>query len=120
MGRIKEQTPDLFSLGYPAGRARNTDPVTSHLAAARNPSGRITMRMRALIAHGQNRAGLTDYELAAILGAQQNSVGKRRGELCEERYIEKTEMTRPAPSGSQAIVWRITLLGIAKLADVKP
>jgi hypothetical protein len=99
---------DLF--GEPL--ARNTDPATSHEAAARmEPLARFDRRL-VLIAHASKPAGLTDFELAALMQRQQTSVGKRRGELRDVGYIEATDIRRRSPSGSTAIVWRITEAGM--------
>lgn len=95
--------------------ARRTDPDTSYAAAARHPMGRATDRFSALAIHGANPDGLTDFELAALMQRQQTSAGKRRGELRDLGYIEETPRRRAAPSGSPAIVWRITTKGQEKL-----
>ncbi len=92
---------------------RRTDPATSKQAAERRgPIGRLIDRQRVLRVHRDNPAGLTDFELAAKLGRQQTSAGKRRGELRDVGMIEATAERRPAPSGSPAIVWRITPTGV--------
>lgn len=93
--------------------ARNTDPDTSHKAANRHPQKRARDRVWVLLAHQEHPTGLTDFELAALVGRQQTSAGKRRGELRDEGLIEETWMRRPAPSGSPAIVWKITAKGLA-------
>lgn len=72
-------------------------------------------RFLALSTHGQHRDGLTDFELADLTGKAQTSVGKRRGELATAGLIVATTERRPSPSGSPAIVWRITPLGISYL-----
>jgi hypothetical protein len=99
--------PDLFI------NVRPGDPDTSHEAAARSPSLRARDRRRCLLTHAANPDGLTDFELAALVGRQQTSAGKRRGELRDLGYIEDALERRPAPSGSMAIVWRITPAGSA-------
>lgn len=92
--------------------ARRTDPPTSHQAAAANQLIRRKDRWDVLAAHFEHSiGGLTDFELAAILQRQQTSVGKRRGELRDVGLIEALHDRRPAPSGSAAIVWRITEAG---------
>lgn len=89
--------------------ARSTDPITSHYAKRfRLNEDRIMV----LGVHARHPYGLTDYELAAFMGRQFNSVNVRRGELRNYGYIEQTSMKRPAPSGSSCIVWRITESGI--------
>ena len=109
MGRLSDAyfADDLFS----APLARNSDPVTSHEAAADATLNAGTNRALVLTIHANKPAGLTDYELADLAHLQQNSAGKRRGELRDAGLIEQTEIRRPAPSGSMAIVWRITPAG---------
>jgi hypothetical protein len=91
--------------------ARTIDPETSHQAALRHPTSRARDLGMVLAAHRAHPDGLTDFELAALVGRQQTSAGKRRGELRDMSLIEATELRRPAPSGSPAIVWRITERG---------
>lgn len=87
--------------------ARTSDPDTSH-AAARDARVRAgTHRAKALEAlRAAGARGLTDFELAALTGIAQTSIGVRRKELLRAGYVEATELRRPAPSGSAAIVWR--------------
>ncbi len=91
--------------------ARPSDPEPSWLAALRAPKVRHNDRLRALEAHYLSPDGLTDFELAIHINRQQTSAGKRRGELRDHGLIGETELRRPAPSGSPAIVWRITEAG---------
>lgn len=101
---------DLFDAPV---NVRVTDPDTSHLAAKRSPLLRACDRKRCLLVHAAHPAGLTDFELAAMIERQQTSAGKRRGELRDAGYVEDALVRRPAPSGSPAIVWRITAAGSA-------
>lgn len=103
--------PDPEPLFAPA--ARNTDPATSHTAAQHAAVTAGTHRALALRVLARYDEGLTDFELAARTNLQQTSIGKRRGELVAMGYVERTAHTRPAPSGSPAIVWRITPRGLA-------
>lgn len=102
--------------------ARPTDPPTSAAAAgdARNAvMGVGVLRLWAL--QWLDRAdahGLTDFELADLMGRQQTSAGKRRGELRDNGLVVDSGMKRPAPSGSLAIVWAITDLGRARLRSM--
>lgn len=93
---------------------RSTDPVTSAEAARGNPAQRRLDQITVLSIHARHPAGLTDFELADIMRRQQTSVGKRRGELRDAGLIEATELRRFAPSGSLAIVWKITEAGKAE------
>jgi len=114
-------------VNLPAPTARHTDPATSH-AAAQDASlsasqGRL-LALRTLAAHP---AGLTDFDLADLTGWQQTSIGKRRGECVKAGLVvaayylgpdgEPHLVKRTAPSGSQAIVWRITDAGRDYLKD---
>ena len=98
---------------YIAPNVRNTDPDTSHAAAAEHKILRKGDRVMTLIMHYYHPDGLTDYELGDLIGRQQNSAGKRRGELRDNGLIENSGHKRPAPSGSLVIVWQITPKGIA-------
>src|SRR5262245_50303240 len=94
--------PDIAT--FPSARA--TDPDTSHEAGKRNPVGRATDRHRALVALADGP--LTDFELADRTGRAQTSIGKRRRELVSLGFVESTGERRPSPSGSPALVWRVT------------
>ena len=103
----------------PGPGARPTDPETSHKAAARSPSTRSIDRVRVLLVHYGHPSGLTDFELGMLVGRQQTSAGKRRGELRDMGFIADSGLRRPAPSGSSAIVWQITPLGILRATELK-
>lgn len=88
---------------------RTTDPDTSRAPTEpRMSAGRLL----ALDALARHRDGLTDFELAEITGKPQTSIGKRRGELVSAGLVVGTTQRRPSPTGSPAIVWRITPLGV--------
>lgn len=103
------EEPDLF--GWGERGARRSDPETSWQAAFRDLRRRAGDRIEALAVHFACPYGLTDFELGNIMGRQQTSAGKRRGELRDLGLIEATAMRRNAPSGSPAIVWAITEAG---------
>ena len=92
--------PDLWDM------ARRTDPETSWDAAANALANADTDRARVLAVHRAHPDGLTDFELAELMGRQQTSVGKRRGELCAQGLVEYAGIKRPAPSGSMSRVWK--------------
>lgn len=107
---------DLFGYGADDSHAgaRRTDPATSHESARLHPAIRRLDRWKVLQAHALNsERGLDDYDLAFKVGRQQNSAGKRRGELMKDGLIAKTNERRRAPSGASCIVWRITGAGMA-------
>jgi len=107
MDAIQSTLDDLFQM------FRKTDPDTSAMAASdaikSGSYGRL-LALRTLKDHWLN--GLTDFELATATGWQQTSIGKRRGECVDQGWVENSGQKRPAPSGSLAIVWRITEAGI--------
>jgi len=98
--------PTLFDDVPP--NVRTTDPDTSRAAAEMTPGLRVSDRWRALAVHRAHPDGLTDFELAELMGRQQTSAGKRRGELVALGYIADSGRRRPAPSGARAIVWQLT------------
>lgn len=102
---------DLFDIDKPG--SRHSDPWTSHEAASLYRKGRLTDRVRVLLAHSHRPDGLTDFELAEIVSRQQTSAGKRRLELMDRQLIQQTETWRLSPSGTRSIVWQITPAGAA-------
>lgn len=96
-----------------APNARPSDPETAVEAANAHPALRGADRKAALLAHAAHPFGLTDFELSTLIGRQQTSAGKRRGELRDAGLIAQTEIKRPSPSGTPALVWRITQDGLA-------
>lgn len=103
----------LFAPETAESAFRATDPATS-MNAAKHAGQRITRTRRACLnAHADRPSGLTDFELAELTGLQQTSAGKRRLDLERDGLIERTDLTRCAPSGSAAVVWRITAAGLA-------
>lgn len=97
--------------------ARNTDPETSH-EAAEDASFKAS-KHRILALKTLHRFGpLTDFELASRTGLQQTSIGKRRKECQDAGLVanlftpEGAKAKRPAPSGSNALVWTLTPEGI--------
>ena len=104
---IWSDTPSHPHVNNTSG-ARNSDPITSHQASAIAQVNAETNRALALqLLNDAHPDGLTDFELASLSGVQQTSIGKRRGELRDAGFVEDSGHTRPSPSGTQAIVWRI-------------
>lgn len=115
---------DQLDLFDPALRplARLSDPDTSHGAAViaiHQASGNRLLALRALVSAGDE--GLTDFELAAVTGVGQTSIGKRRLELCQAGYAAGVfdtagrQLRRPSPTGTPSLVWAATPDGIARL-----
>lgn len=85
---------------------RTTDPDTSRAAAELAAQTAPTLRARCLDAlEAAGPDGMTDFELAAVVGRQQTSAGVRRKELVQMGLVVATPMRRPTPSGATAIVW---------------
>lgn len=85
---------------------RITDPDTSRAAAELAAQTAPTLRARCLDAiDAAGPGGMTDFELAAVVGRQQTSAGVRRKELVQMGLVVATPMRRPTPSGATAIVW---------------
>lgn len=91
---------------FPGGPTHRRDDHPTAIEASKIP--RQTDREKVLETHRQFPGGLTDFELASVMGRQQTSIGKRRGELVRAGLIIGTTERRPSPSGSAAIVWKIT------------
>jgi len=110
------QKHETLELNWSQPLARNADPETSHEAAedvSFRASAHRLLAMQALDRYG----ALTDYELAAQTGLQQNSIGKRRKDCQDAGMVERlldadgNSIKRPAPSGSMALVWTLTEKG---------
>ena len=111
MGRMKEfamSQAELDFISQPV--ARRSDPETSH-QAARDATFKASDNCLKALNHLSQKP-MTDFELAAVTGMQQNSIGKRRGDCAKAGLVEPLMkdgkvVKRPAPSGSLAIVWTI-------------
>lgn len=93
----------LDLLAWRGPGARRTDPSTSHEAAAKLRNRKVYEDVLAALRERPS----TDFEIAARLGGQQTSLGKRRGELRDAGLVEDSGKRRQSPSGSMAIVWQI-------------
>ena len=84
-------------------RARNTDPLTSDLAA---DSVQVT-GLEALVLSTLRTApqGLTSEELAFFIGLSLVTISPRLRPLLEKGLVMKAPETRANRSGRQAIVW---------------
>ncbi len=97
---------DLFAY------ARNTDPDTSHEAAA--SVNRITDKQQAVLNMFLNHGPMTDQQLQTIYndtnwGLQQSESGlrTRRSELVTKGWVEDSGERTVLPSGRRAIIWQI-------------
>lgn len=119
-GDVTDLTVSVRWLEPFTAAARVTDPVTSRRAAQAQTHAKLTAGQRvvldalALVAD----AGLTDFELAEQTGRKQTSIGVRRGELTKAGLVEATSAVRPSDTGSDALVWRLTVDGVAVWSDL--
>lgn len=105
------------------GRARATDPETSHTAAAAITVRAGTHRFLLLDAFDAAACalmdGLTDEQAAQAAGLTAAEYAKRCSELRDAGLIEPTGATRPGSAGVPRIVSRITDRGYAALRDAQ-
>lgn len=112
----------LDMLDFIRRSSRATDPETSRLAAERVAPHVSKGQMEVLAALA--RGPMTDFQIGEHIGRQQTSCGKRRGELRDRGFVEVAldcsgnQLKRAAPSGSMALVWRITDLGRRFYSDL--
>lgn len=86
-------------------RARLTDPLTSHTAAAR--AGEFAKEHHKLIYDSLLSVGpSTTHDLAAVLPLGQVAIARRMKELEDAGKVERTWMVRPSPSGRPCTVWK--------------
>lgn len=104
------------------GRARHTDPATSHTGArsvkvrAGSQKARLLAQYRADALVG-GRNGLTDDEAAVDAGLDRSCFWKRCSEMREDGLIEDTGHVRPGPlHGEDRMVCTITAAGLAVIA----
>ncbi len=74
---------------------------------------------RFLIAMKKGKGGLTDEELALLLGASGSNARGRRKELTTMGYVEPSRTTRKTGAGRTATVWRLTRLGVNKVKQLE-
>jgi hypothetical protein len=90
---------------------RHDAPLTSAAAAVEALRHSGTQRAKVYQAiRGAGRSGLTDQEIAVVLGLAENSVRPRRNELSHPRQEDLPRLifkagTRPTAGGSDATVW---------------
>lgn len=92
--------------------ARNTDPETSHAAAASLPDERLRRSQQAVYDVLQHCGPLTDVELimqyqryGGLPAQSESGIRTRRSELVRRGMVEWTGEKRRLVSGRQANVW---------------
>lgn len=109
-GVLTMETPAPADVAH----ARNTDPWTSHAAAATITPTKMRKTQAAVIAILKERGPSTDAEIAAsyqtvqLLGAPPQSASglrTRRAELVAAGLVVDTGTTRELPTGNRGKVW---------------
>jgi DNA-directed RNA polymerase specialized sigma24 family protein len=85
------------------GKARRTDPETSHAAAVQLDAEALEERVLDCV-RGSGIWGLTTEEIADALGIPRDSVSPRMPSLVRRRKVKEFGR-RPNRSGRSAIVW---------------
>lgn len=86
-----------------------TDRTAGTRRRAHRTADREGRRREVLAAFGAaGSRGLTDAEVAELLGWSPNRVAPRRLELQRRNLIVATGKTRPTKFGRNAVVWRVT------------
>jgi predicted ArsR family transcriptional regulator len=93
---------EQFSIFDPP-RARNTDPETSHIAAAGVEA--FAGEHHAKILQALDAPG-TIHELAERTGLDHVQVARRMIELERSKWVIRLEETRPSPRGRPCRIWR--------------
>lgn len=96
--------------------ARNTDPATSHMAAAQIDGKRPTQMILMLLAYADWSA-LTDEQAASRAGLSHTGYWKRCSDLRSLGLIAPTGDTAVASSGMQQQVCRLTVEGHAAITS---
>ena len=94
--------------------ARNSDPITSHLAA-QSIMDVTTLQIRIMQCFESTTGGLTDEQLVNVYKAMwgnsfpatESSIRSRRSELHHKGAIVDTAKTRQTRNGHKAIIWEI-------------
>lgn len=94
-------------------RARNTDPATSHQAAATITLSTVTDTQRMILDALQAHGPLTDEQLCQRIAEIErkpvsvSGIRTRRSELAADGRVIDTGDRQPTRAGRQAIVWGI-------------
>jgi hypothetical protein len=88
---------------------KTTDPHTSHEAAL-NASRRGPSQRRRVWEALNKLGDATDYELSIETGILRSSAAKRRQELVDLGHVVATPFRRKTDTGSNAVVWRVSLV----------
>ena len=86
--------------------ARNSDPITSHLAAHQiTDSGLRSLQQHQTLAAVRAYPGLTGQELAQASGICRYTLGRRLSEVEELGWIRRAEARTCSVTGRKALTW---------------
>ena len=92
---------------FPMGRARRTDPITSHLAAEK--VGEWAATQRSMILGYLAQAGeATGDQLDEVFGWDHATANRRLPELRDDGLVTMTLATAKTRKGRLAHLWRLT------------
>lgn len=93
----------------PTRLARTNDHDTAHEAAEQASRRGPSQRRRVWEAIHQ-LGDATDYEISVATGLLRSSAAKRRQELVDLGYVVETPFRRKTDTGTNAVVWRLSLV----------
>lgn len=109
-GLVPAQLPDpkQNTVGRAHAAAGDVERRNAQIAAPRTGS----IRFKALLAiHEADPGGLTNFEVATLIGAPLYSCAPRVTELAHGGWVRDSGDRRATPLNGEAIVWRITEIG---------
>ena len=87
-------------------RARNSDPVSSHLAAMHiTATGEKRSQQRTALAAVQKNPYKTSFELSLVCPLERHQIARRLPELEEAGFIKKGIIRRCAVGGRKSVTW---------------
>jgi len=94
------------SLFHPHARARNADPDTSHIAAAKVDSSGDGEAQRLACLHAVSRyPGYTAAEIARAIGLERHIPSRRLPELRDGGYVVNGEKRKCRETGNLSMTW---------------
>lgn len=86
--------------------ARNSDPISSHLAdKALTVSGQRAFQQQTTASAVKRYPGKTSRELSVLLKLDRHMLGRRLSECEEEKLVRRGAMRRCATSGRLSLTW---------------
>ena len=96
----------MEALNVQTPAARNSDPMTSHMAAKElTESGDREKQIRATVAAVRRNPGLTSADLASVAGLDRYAVGRRLSEAQTGGMVTTGEKARSKTTGRLGVTW---------------